>query len=88
MKRSSKPYAANRFGHANKCDCTKCAKLAKKKFSNTLNSVAKLDESIARLPTSVTQTVFVRAHFKRHPRHFSDRPRTRQFIRKLLKERL
>lgn len=80
-----KPYGTNMHGHANKCDCTKCAQTRRKAFAQRIAAIAKLDDKTARLPTDSSQTVFVRAHFKRSPNHLSKYPRTLRLIRKTLK---
>lgn len=82
----NRPYGLGLGGHANKCDCTKCAKYKARAFGSRIDSIRKLRlDGLARLPTSSDQTVFVRAHFKRSPHHLSRFPRTLRLFHKTLK---
>lgn len=75
-----KPYGANAQGHANKCDCSICARAKAHHFRSALTKAM-----YPRPPESAEQTVFVRSFFRRQPGHLKRYPRTRRLIQRILK---
>jgi hypothetical protein len=55
-----KPYSSNKYGHANKCECTKCIKLKVAKYAARVEAMTEI-----RAPAHPGAYVPVRAHFRR-----------------------
>lgn len=71
----SRPFAAGHGGHARSCDCGTCARArveAALALHRKFGSAAEVH---------ATKTVFVRAYWRRDPRHLARMPTTRALLK-------
>jgi hypothetical protein len=81
-------YSLGYNGHAKSCDCRTCGAYRQAAFAKQLKSIAQVARAApdaVKLPTTVDQTVFVRAHYKRQPNHLRKYPQTRRMFADTLK---
>ncbi len=70
-----KPYGANRHGHANKCECTKCVKLKVARYAERVEAMTEI-----KAPSRAGAYVPVRAHFRRQANYLGKHDKVRKAI--------
>lgn len=64
--------------HTKHCECDPCVKARVTAYLDRIHDNSRL------VPESVSQTVPVRAHWRRHPGHLKKMPQTRDLLREEL----
>lgn len=72
-----KPYGGNKFGHANKCECTTCIKLKLKTYARKVDLMTEV-----KAPTKPGAYIPVRAHFRRQSNYLGNKAKLRKAITK------
>lgn len=67
--------------HVKNCDCPQCAKVRAQRWLEFIERCERLRPR----PENLSQTVYVKAHFRKNPRHFDSKPRTRALVRQYMR---